>query len=75
MSVQFSIGARNIFTPYFLAPIIFSAIPPIGPTLPVAVIVPGPAMFRPRIKSAAVSFSITPSANISPPLGPPVSAN
>jgi hypothetical protein len=32
ISAQFAVGVRNIFTPYFLAPIIFSAIPPIGPT-------------------------------------------
>ena len=38
-------GVRNICTPAFSAPIIFSAIPPIGPTCPSTVIVPVPAIF------------------------------
>jgi len=68
-------GVKKMLTPNSLAPIIFSAIPPIGPTFPVVVIVPVPAIFRDRIKSSTVNLSTTPIAKIKPPLGPPVSSN
>ena len=46
ISWQLLIGVKNRSTPSFFAPIIFSAIPPIGPTSPSVVIVPVPAIFR-----------------------------
>ena len=59
--------------PRRLAPIIFSAMPPIGPTLPSSLISPVPAMCRPPVSDPGVSLSTIPSANIRPALGPPTS--
>lgn len=71
-SSQFSRAAKSTVAPARFAAMIFSVIPPIGPTLPAAVMVPDAAIFLPCSKSVGVSNSVRPSANISPPLGPPV---
>jgi len=72
-SAQFWTGVKNTWTPAFSAPIIFSAIPPIGPTCPLVEIVPVPAIFLDLIRSCSVNLSMMPRAKINPPLGPPVS--
>ena len=71
-SSQFSWDAKSTVAPTRFAAMIFSVMPPIGPTLPVAVIVPDAAIFLPCSKSAGVNNSVRPSAKTRPPLGPPV---
>jgi hypothetical protein len=66
-------GEKNTVAPLCRAPIIFWVIPPIAPTLPVASIVPVPAMYRPPVSDPGVSLSMIPNANIIPALGPPTS--
>lgn len=54
------------------APNSFCRMPPIGPTVPAASIVPAlPATSRPPLSSPGVSMSMMPNANIMPALGPP----
>ncbi len=45
--------------------------PPIGPTLPSASIVPVPAMILPPVRSSGLILSIIPRASIRPADGPP----
>ena len=56
------------------AAISFCGMPPIGPTVPSAVISPVPAMNLPPVSDGAPSLSRMPRLNIRPALGPPTSA-
>ena len=71
ISSQLSREAKSTVAPAFFAAMIFSEIPPIGPTVPLAEIVPEPATFLPCKISSGVSRSISPIVKIKPPLGPP----
>jgi hypothetical protein len=72
-SAQSSAGTRNSRAPLAYAPAIFCWIPPIGPTWPDGSIVPVPATYRPPVSWPGVIRSYTPSENIRPALGPPMS--
>ncbi len=73
-AAQLSLGVRKYWAPFSRAPIVFSSMPPIGPTVPAVVDGAGAGHERAAGEVARVSLSTMP-VNISPALGPPTSAS